>query len=55
MHAGGERYEYISALNDRPEHIDALATLVEKNLTGWSVETVDEHRQLLAQAHGAKD
>lgn len=55
MHAGGERYEYISALNDRPEHIDALATLVEKNLTGWSVETVDEHRQQLAQARGAKD
>jgi len=35
--AGGERYEYITALNDRPAHIEALATLVLDNLQGWSV------------------
>jgi len=37
MHAGGERYEYISALNDRPEHISALTALIQQNLHGWSV------------------
>ena len=36
-HAGGERYEYITALNDRPEHIDALVALIEENLAGWQV------------------
>lgn len=28
IHAGGERFEYISALNDQPEHIDMLQQLV---------------------------
>ena len=37
MHAGGERYEYISALNDRPEHISALTELIQENLHGWAV------------------
>lgn len=35
LHAGGERYEYISALNDRPGHIAAIADLVQKHLQGW--------------------
>ena len=37
LHAGGERYEYISALNDRPEHIAALTALINENLHGWAV------------------
>ncbi len=36
LQAGGERYEYIPCLNEQPDHIDALATLVENNLAGWS-------------------
>ena len=28
MEAGGEHYQYIAALNDRVDHIDALAQLV---------------------------
>lgn len=36
--AGGERYEYISALNDRSGHVEALCNLVEKNLQGWTTE-----------------
>lgn len=28
LHAGGERYRYIAALNDRPDHIAALASVV---------------------------
>ncbi|MFL0803495.1 MAG: ferrochelatase [Agarilytica sp.] len=35
MEAGGEDFQYIPALNDRPEHIDALSQLIEKNLAGW--------------------
>ncbi len=32
---GGESYEYIPALNDTAEHIEALAHLIEENLQGW--------------------
>lgn len=35
LHAGGERYRYIPALNDRPDHVRFLADLVLKNLQGW--------------------
>jgi len=33
--AGGERYHYITALNDRPEHIRALTSLILKHTQGW--------------------
>ncbi|HEY0782335.1 MAG TPA: ferrochelatase [Thermoanaerobaculia bacterium] len=39
LHAGGERYRYIPALNDRPDHIRVLADLVRRNLTGWVEST----------------
>lgn len=55
MHAGGERYEYISALNDRPEHIEALAELVLANLAGWSTPAVDDQRQRRARELGAEN
>ncbi|MES1245940.1 MAG: ferrochelatase [Acidobacteriota bacterium] len=35
LHAGGERYRYIPALNDRPDHMRFLADLVLANLQGW--------------------
>ena len=35
MAAGGKKYVYIPALNDRPDHIDALVTLIERNLGNW--------------------
>ncbi len=35
LEAGGERYEYIPCLNDRPAHIDALADIVERHIAGW--------------------
>ncbi len=35
LEAGGEAYHYIPALNDRSDHIKALAALVERNLCGW--------------------
>ncbi len=49
LHAGGERYEYISALNDRPEHIAALTTLINENLYGWTVAE-DPQRSVRADA-----
>ena len=33
--AGGGQYRYIPCLNDSPEHIDAIASLVAKNAQGW--------------------
>ena len=33
--AGGEDFTYIPCLNDEPEHIKALAAVVEENLKGW--------------------
>jgi protoporphyrin/coproporphyrin ferrochelatase len=41
LHAGGERYRYIPALNDRADHIRALADLVHRNVQGWVVSAVD--------------
>lgn len=53
-HAGGERYEYISALNDRPEHINALADLVQLHMSGWEKPQSDPERQARAQSLGAE-
>lgn len=34
-HAGGEALRYISALNDEPGHVAALAALARRHLQGW--------------------
>ena len=36
LEAGGERYEYIPCLNDRPAHIELLAGLVKRHIQGWN-------------------
>jgi len=41
LDAGGERYEYIPCLNDRKAHIEMLAGVVEKHLSGWSLQGED--------------
>ncbi|MEX0606476.1 MAG: ferrochelatase [Halofilum sp. (in: g-proteobacteria)] len=46
--AGGESLHYIPALNDRGDHIEALADIVERHMAGWS-RAGDE----LAGSHGA--
>lgn len=33
--AGGEKYSYIPALNDRADHLDMLADLVVQHVQGW--------------------
>ncbi|SCZ49890.1 ferrochelatase [Thiohalomonas denitrificans] len=35
LSAGGESYHYIPALNDRSDHIKALAGLIERNVCSW--------------------
>ncbi len=34
-HAGGEVFTYIPCLNDDDAHIDALGSVIERNLQGW--------------------
>jgi ferrochelatase len=35
LHAGGEQYRYIPALNDRPDHMQAITGLILRHLQGW--------------------
>lgn len=35
LEAGGKNYHYIPALNDRADHIQALAGLIQQHLAGW--------------------
>lgn len=37
LEAGGERYRYIPALNDAPQHIDALINIIRQHACGWPV------------------
>lgn len=41
MESGGERYEYIPCLNASPDHINALTTMIERELAGWSMPRYD--------------
>lgn len=38
--AGGEEYHYIPALNEQPDWIEALASLVEHHLQGWPTREI---------------
>ncbi len=35
LEAGGKQFNYIPALNDMPEHIEALTTLILRHAAGW--------------------
>ena len=35
LEAGGERFEYISCLNSDKEHVEALATVICEQVSGW--------------------
>jgi len=55
--AGGGEFHYIPALNDNPDHLDALADLVARNVQGWpEAETGNEAsvRQAAAEASRAR-
>lgn len=51
--AGGKKYSYIPALNDEPEHIQALADLIQLHTQGWP-ETSPDWGESTAQGHDKK-
>ncbi len=55
--AGGERFEFIDCLNDRPDWIAALADLSQRHLQGWptAAGATDEAQRQRALAMGASD
>ncbi|GAB2684366.1 ferrochelatase [Aliiglaciecola sp. 3_MG-2023] len=53
LEAGGKRYEYIPALNDDPEHIEMMASILTANLHGWTSASDNSVRAELAKAKGA--
>ncbi len=55
LESGGERYEYIPALNDQPAHIDALFKLIEQNIHGWRMDNDISLRNQLSKQHGTLD
>lgn len=58
LSAGGKQYSYIPALNDSPNHMNALVNLIEQNLGGWDLcgNSAEELKQARtrALAYGAK-
>lgn len=42
LQAGGRSFRYLPALNDRPDHLRALASLVRRQLGGWIEGTEGE-------------
>ena len=54
MKAGGDRYEYIKALNAESSHIDMMAKLLEQHLQGWTVSNDTDQRAELARELGAQ-
>ena len=55
LEAGGERYEYIEALNADEAHIKALTKLLDSHLQGWAMTPEStEQRSELAKAIGAQ-
>jgi len=45
LSAGGKQYAYIPALNDRPDHIEALVSIIEQNLHGWELTKSEMERE----------
>jgi protoporphyrin/coproporphyrin ferrochelatase len=50
MRAGGERFQYVPALNARPAHAQCLTDLIVEHIQGW---THLEHGRLPSAARGA--
>ena len=55
--AGGQRFDFIDCLNDRPYWIAALADLSQRHLQGWPSDAgaADQAQRQRALAMGAKD
>ena len=48
-HAGGERFRFVTCLNDRNDHVEALAAVASRHLAGW-VQPVAAYDAEAAQA-----
>ena len=55
LEAGGEEFRYISALNDDPDHIQALTDLVRMHTQGWPETDPDWNEQRDADHEGRKE
>ncbi|MCX7894804.1 MAG: ferrochelatase [Thermoanaerobaculum sp.] len=44
-HAGGGRFRYVGALNDRPDHLQALSDLALEHMGGWKADEGGEERE----------
>ncbi|WP_332740387.1 ferrochelatase [Hydrogenophaga sp.] len=53
LHAGGQSFQYIPCLNDRPEWIRALTDVAEQHLQGWPTKTADNPMELQASRERA--
>lgn len=53
LEAGGERFEYIEALNSDDNHINALASVINNHISGWVLEKTSEVRFAEATKFGA--
>jgi len=53
LDSGGEKFQYISALNSDTDHIDALLELVKSNLSGWELNDQSNVTAKLAAQAGA--
>lgn len=57
MEAGGERYEYIPALNSSDEHIQTLSNIVNTHIQGWTIQPTgctERQQTLQARSEQAK-
>jgi ferrochelatase len=57
LHAGGETYRYIPALNDRPDHVRVLADIALANLSGWirpAGQGQEDEERALAEAAASR-
>ncbi|WP_317929227.1 ferrochelatase [Halioxenophilus sp. WMMB6] len=46
LDAGGEKFDYIAALNAEPWHIEALAKIVATNISGWTPDNSERALQV---------
>ena len=54
LEAGGGRFHYVPALNDRPDHVSALADIILRQLRGWP-GTAEERDVAAAQAAATRE
>lgn len=55
VRAGGGELRYIPALNERPDHIQALSGLLGRHMAGWDLSSgIEPQRQQRARALGAE-